>query len=46
MVILREGEIRGILCHGIKKRRHQNLIYSTELRLNTMKISFLCGNFD
>jgi hypothetical protein len=41
-----EGGIRGILCHGIKKRRHQKSLYSTELRLNTIKNSFLCGNFD
>jgi hypothetical protein len=43
------GGIRGILCYGINHgifMEHQKLIYSTELRLNTMKNSFLFGDFD
>jgi hypothetical protein len=31
------GRIRDILCHGIKIKKHQKLIYSTELRLKTIK---------
>jgi len=29
-----------------KNKKHQKLIYSTELRLKTLNKLFLCGNFD
>jgi hypothetical protein len=36
------GGVRGILCHGIKKKVSEiNLFYG----LNTIKNSFLYGNF-
>jgi hypothetical protein len=41
-----EGGNKGYFMPWNKKRRHQKLIYSTKLRLNTMKNSFLGGNFD
>jgi hypothetical protein len=38
-----------VLCHArpwAKNKKHQKLIYFTELSLKTIKNSFLCRNFD
>jgi hypothetical protein len=35
-----------ILCQWNTNKKPQKLIYFTELRLKTIKNSFLCGNFD
>jgi hypothetical protein len=46
MVILREGENKGCFMSWDKNKKHQKLIYSTELGLNKIKISFFGENFD
>jgi hypothetical protein len=37
---------KGYFMSWNKKRRHQKLIYYSELRLNTIKNLILWGNFD
>jgi hypothetical protein len=47
MVILRGGGgDKGCFIPWNKKRKHQKLIYSTELGLNKIKNPFFGGNFD
>jgi hypothetical protein len=39
-------QIKGCCMPWNKKRKHQKLIYSTELGLNKIKNPFFGGNFD
>jgi hypothetical protein len=41
-----EGGNKGYFMPWDKNKKHQKLIYFTELRLKTIKNSFLCGIFD
>ena len=41
-----EGANKGYFMPCDNNLKNQKLIYSTELRLKTLKNSFLCGNFD